>query len=538
MRTANFRKELLILIPAPRKDLRTMDFMKEIKNTLDNEKILTEKGAVSYRTTGKNLLDLNFAVASLRRASEPEIVERFIQAFFEDKELAVKWLFFARDIREGLGERRLFRVCFKALADIDESAAIKLVPYVSEYGRWDDVFSILTDENSEINKVVYRLLVKQLASDQRNMRANKPISLLAKWMPSVNASSEKTKALAKRFCRDWGMSQREYRRSLSAIRKYLDIVERKMCANEWDKIDYSTVPSKANLIYKEAFMNHDKKRRIEYFEKLERGETKINSSVAFPHDIVNKYMANCCYVKKKSDATLEGMWKSLPDLVSKNNNTLVVADGSGSMSCNVEPRSNVTALDVANSLAIYFAERSSGAFKDKYITFSENPQLVDLSKGANLREKLTIARTYDECANTNIEKTFRLILQTAIDSNAKQEDLPANILVISDMEFDISTRFYFQNEEKQWICVTPDETLFEGIEKEFNEAGYKMPRLVFWNVCSRTGAIPVTQNELGVALVSGFSVNIIKMVMSGELDPYEVLVEQLMSPRYECITLK
>ena len=516
-----------------------MDFTKEIKNTLDNEKTLTENGAMGYRTTGKELLDLNFSVGSLRNASDVQIMNRFTKVFFENKELAVKWLFFARDVREGLGERRLFKVCLKALADLDEKAVIKLLPYVSEYGRWDDLLIMLSEDMpANVGKRVYWMLLEQLSEDEENMKAGKPISLLAKWMPSLNCSSKQRKDLAKRICKYWDMPEKQYRQSLSALRKYLDIVERKMCANEWDKIDYSAVPSKANLIYKNAFMKHDEGRRTEYLEKLQKGEAKINSSVAFPHDIACKYKSSYWEIKSETDATLEEMWKALPDLVNGNANTLVVADGSASMESRIDSKSKVTALDVANSLAIYFAERSSGAFENKYITFSENPQLVDLSGGANLREKLIIAGTHDECANTNIEGTFRLILQTAIDSNAKQEDLPANILVISDMEFDSSTRFYFQNEDEEWIYVTPDETLFEGIEKEFNEAGYKMPRLVFWNVCSRTGAIPVTQNDLGVALVSGFSANIIKMVMSGKVDPYEVLVEQLMSPRYECITLK
>lgn len=510
-----------------------MDFMKEIKNTLDNEKILTENGAVSYRTTGKNLLDLNFAVASLRRASEPEIVNKFTKAFFEDSELAVKWLFFCRDIREGLGERRLFRVCLRALALLDSEAVIKFLPYVSEYGRWDDLFSLMldSDDNDEICKKIYWLVLEQLSADEENMKAGKPISLLSKWMPSVNCSSKQRKNLAKRLCKYWDMSEKQYRQALSALRKYLNIVEQKMCSNEWDKIDYSAVPSKANLIYKEAFMRHDEARRNEYLSKLRRGEVKINSSVAFPHDIVNKYAKERSWgswgtVIKKKDATLEEMWKALPDLVQGCGNTIVVADGSGSMTVNVDPKSQTTALDVANALAIYFAERSRGEFKDKYITFSNSPQLVDLSQGKALKDKLNIAYAYNKIDSTNIEATFDLILETAIRSNATQEDIPANVLVISDMEFNNA------------VYGRLNETLFQTIEQKFNEAGYKMPRLVFWNVNSRTNTIPVKENELGVALVSGFSVNVVKMVMSGELDPYKVLVEQLMSPRYENITLK
>ncbi len=509
-----------------------MDFMNEMKKTLNDEKTLTENGAVGYRTTGKELLDLSFAVASLRSASEPEIVNKFTKVFFEDKELAVKFLFFARDIREGLGERRLFRVCLRALALLDEEAVIKLLPYVSEYGRWDDLFSLVldADDNDEICKKVYWLVLEQLSQDEENMKAGKPISLLAKWMPSINCSSKQRKELAKRLCRFWGMPEKQYRQALSALRKYLNVVERKMCANEWDEIDYSAVPSKANLIYRNAFMEHDALRRQEYLDKLQKGEVKINSSVAFPHDIVSKYSKgyNDFWqpVIDEEDVTLEEMWKGLPDLVQGCGNTIVVADGSSSMQCRVDPKSQTASLDVANALAIYFAERSSGEFKDKYITFSNRPQLVDLSKGKTLKDKLNIAYAHSEVSGTNIEATFDLILQTAINSNATQDEIPANVLIISDIEFNMA------------VCGRPDEALFQTIEAKFAAAGYKMPRLVFWNVNSRTNAIPVKENELGVALVSGFSVNVIKMVMSGKLDPYEVLVEQLMSPRYECITLK
>lgn len=509
-----------------------MDFVDEMKKTLNDEKTLTENGAVGYRTTGKELLDLNFAVASLRSASEPEIVNKFTKAFFEDKELAVKFLFFARDIREGLGERRLFRVCLRALALLDEEAVIKLLPYVSEYGRWDDLFSLVldADDNDEICKKVYWLVLEQLSKDEENMKTGKPISLLAKWMPSINCSSKQRKELAKRFCRFLNMPEKQYRQALSALRKYLNVVERKMCANEWDEIDYSVVPSKANLIYRNAFMEHDALRRQEYLDKLQKGEVKINSSVAFPHDIVSKYSKGYNdfwqLVIDEEDVTLEEMWKALPDLVQGCGNTIVVADGSGSMEGGVDPKSQDTALDVANALAIYFAERSSGEFKDKYITFSNRPQLVDLSNGETLKDKLNIAYAHSEVSDTNIEATFDLILQAAINSNATQDEIPANVLIISDMEFNMA------------VCGRPDETLFQTIEAKFVEAGYKMPRLVFWNVNSRTNTIPVKENELGVALVSGFSVNVVKMVMSGKLDPYEVLVEQLMSPRYECITLK
>ena len=311
---------------------------------------------------------------------------------------------------------------------------------------------------------------------------------------------------------------------LSEMRKYIDVVERKMSAKQWDEINYETVPSRANLIYNNAFLRNDEERRREYLSKLEKGEARINSSVLFPHDIVHKYENLDGWDNKVNpyDAALEGMWKALPNTVNECDNTIVVADGSGSMECRVDPNSSVTALDVANALAIYFAERASGEFKDKYITFSSRPQLVDLSNARSLHNKINIALRHNECANTNIEATFDLILQTAINNHMSQEDMPKNVLIISDMEFDSAVDYMHK----------PNKTLFQTIANKYATHGYKLPRLIFWNVNSRTGTIPVKENELGVALVSGFSVNVVNMVMSNKLDPYECLLDVLNSERY------
>jgi hypothetical protein len=204
------------------------------------------------------------------------------------------------------------------------------------------------------------------------------------------------------------------------------------------------------------------------------------------------------------------------------------------MTCRVDNNSGVTALEVANALAIYFAEHSSGQFKDKYITFSENPQFVDFSNCDTLHDKLQTALAHDEIENTNIEKVFDLILTTAINNHMTQEDLPKNILIISDMEFDSCATCSATRKDRWGYSprVRPDNRLFDVIAQKYAAAGYQIPRLVFWNVNSRTGTIPVKENDLGVALVSGFSVNVAKMVMSGKLDPFECLLETLNSERY------
>lgn len=500
------------------------NFINAIKNTINEEFniSITENGMVGYKTTGKELLDLNFAVASLRKMNETEVINRFKKAFCEDKILAMKWLFYARDIREGLGERRLLRVVLKDLVISNPEMVIPVINLIPEYGRYDDLWCLL--DHKEAASVIYKLVNNQLLEDLENMKNNKSVSLLAKWLPSINSSSKETKRYGKMICKALGLTEREYRKVLSKFRKYLDVVEVKMSDKHWNEIKYEAVPSRANLIYNNAFLKNDEARRREYLGKLEKGETKINASTLFPHDIVHKYMSSYGWYGMTlgaKDATIEALWKALPNTVNECGNTIVVADGSGSMTCKVDSQSGVSALEVANALAIYFAERSSGQFKDKYITFSHRPQLVDFSNCDTLHAKLQKALQHNEVADTNIEAVFDLILTTAVKNRMHQEELPQNILIISDMEFNSATGYY-----------RPNQRLFDVMVRKYAAAGYKLPRLVFWNVNSRTGTIPVKENELGVALVSGFSVNVAKMVMSGKTDPFECLLEALNSERY------
>ena len=499
-------------------------FIENLKETLNEDfnYSITENGALGYKTTDKELLDMNFAVSSMRHMSEEDIIERFTRAFYENKLYAIKWLFYVRDIRGGLGERRLFRICMKYLANQHSEIAMVLLPLIAEYGRWDDVIDLI---DTPIKNEVISVIDDQLNFDIINKAYNRSISLLAKWMPSNNTSNKDTIRTAHMLAKSLHMTDRQYRKTLSELRSYLKIVEINISHNDWDKVDYSAVPSRANLLYKDAFMRHDGERRKDYLESLKKGEAKINSSVLFPHDIVHKYMTGVRWsnqVKPSDDIALEEMWKGLPDYVNKAGNTIVVADGSGSMTERLDGISDISALDVANSLAIYFAERSSGQFKNKYITFSEHPKLVDLNNGTSLREKIEIALRHNEIANTNIEAVFALILQTAINKNMRQEELPKNVLIISDMEFDCAA-----------VWDASNDRLFTFIAQKYNDHGYKLPRLAFWNVNSRTGTIPVKENELGVALVSGFSPVVVKMVLSNKLNPYECLIEQLDAERYK-----
>ena len=514
-------------------------FEQALKSTLNNEISLTENFAIGFKTAGNPLLDINFAASSLRKKSVQEIEKMFSDAFYFDAIHAIQWMFMLRDVRGGMGERNSFRICFSWLAHTRPEIAEKLLKLISEYGRWDDLICLLDVDTLSVDLYakIIDIIDDQITEDYKKMEVGKPISLLAKWMPSISTSSKKTVNLARCIAKELNLSEKKYRKMLSALRSHLNLVEVKASAKNWSEIDYNTVPSCANLKYKNAFLRNDEARRREYLGKLEKGEAKINSSVAFPCDIVHKYSDSRSWsgdVAPLADPTLEAMWKSLPDFVKScdnNTSTIVCADSSGSMTTRVGSGS-LTAMEVAYSLAIYFAEKLTGPFKDKTITFSNRPQYLDVSKANSLHEKLKIMYSHSEVADTNIEAVFDLILQTAIQNNLKQEDIPANVLIVSDMEMNQAQGYGYDSINKY---SAKQNALFTIIAKKWANAGYKLPRLVFWNVASRTGTVPMQTNENGVALVSGFSPAVAKMVFSAKLDPYEVLLDTLDSERYAVI---
>lgn len=506
-------------------------FESALKNTLNNKVSFTANGAAAYATSGKALLDINFAVSTLRSKTSDEIKNMFSAAFYENPLIAIKWMFMLRDIRgSGMGERRTFRICLEWLAETRPDIVQRLVKFISDFGRWDDLFCLISmKEDDKVEDEVLGVIDEQWEADIKNMKNGKPISLLAKWMPSINTSSPTTVKLARFFCKELSLSEKQYRKTLSAMRKYLNVIEQKMSAQNWSEIDYETVPSKANLKYKDAFLKHDEVRRRSYLEKLDNGQAKINVGTLSVVDIVSKYMSysNWSNRVKQTDATLEAAWKALPTTFDSTRNVIAVVDGSGSMFCG----STVIPANVANAIGIYFSERLNGPFKNKFITFSETPQYVDLSNCKSLHEKLSTALKYDECANTNVERTMKLILKTAIDNKLTQAEIP-DLLILSDMQFDqgVSSYSHVTN-----LYLADKVALFENIKREFEQYGYKLPKITFWNICGRTNTIPLQTNECGVALISGFSQNICNMVMSNKLDPYEVLLDAVNSKRYDVI---
>lgn len=499
-----------------------MDFIEAMKAENNLRKTLTENGAVAYATSGKEMLDFNFKLAGYRKASEEEIQRDFGRVYYEDPLLAVKFLFWCGDVREGAGERKVFRTGLIWLAEHKPEVAKAVIPLVGEYNRFDSLLPLL---DTNLRYEVSSYYKKKLKEDKRNRKMNQPASLLGKWLPSINASSAESRRYAKMLCEDWGCTYEKYRKTLSKLRKYLDVVERKMSAKEWGDIDYNIVPSKANLIYNSAFLRNDTERRRKYLEDLTNGvkDVKINAGVLQPHEIVSKYTKSGWWDNsvKDYDETLEQLWKNLPNMTI--DKMLICHDSSGSMTSRIS--GDTTCLDVATALAIYMSEKNSGEWKDKFITFSNNPQIIDLSNAKTLHDKLEIVLSRCEVANTDVYKTMKLVLDTAIHNNMSQNDMPQAICYCSDMQWD-------------GRCFNFNKTLFEMISKEFVEAGYKLPKIIFWNICDRNrDTIPMQQNEYGLILCSGFSVQIMQMFMSGEIDPYKVLLETINSQRYQPIEI-
>lgn len=326
----------------------------------------TENGAVTNSTTYSDCLDLFATIGALRRQSEDEIVLRFMRAYAENPDLAMKLLFFARDVRGGLGERKVFRTVLRKLAYSNKASVVKNIEYIAEFGRYDDLLSLI---DTPCEKAVMELIQNQLTADEKAMEEDKEDSLLAKWLPSVNASNTETVRIAKRIANSLGMSDAQYRKTLVKLRARIRIIENNLREKDYS-FDYSKQPSKAMLKYRSAFYRNDGERFSAFIESVASGETKLHTGTLTPYDIIEPFFGD--YERKNvSDSerrAIDVTWNAQEDFTD-GENALVVVDGSGSMYGGSNPRP----IAVALSLGVYFAERNKGEFNNHFITFSQNP---------------------------------------------------------------------------------------------------------------------------------------------------------------------
>jgi hypothetical protein len=428
-------------------------------------------------------------------------VQLFVDAYLQDKRLALKSLFYLRDVRQGKGQRKTFRDILMWLAKKDGKVFDLLVPFVPEFGRWDDLTRLVGFRS------VQRFVKESFFND---MKSTDGVTLLGKWMPSENASSKETREIAVRWMQVLELTPKQYRQSLTYLRSQVDLVEQKMSAQAWDEIVYEHVPSRASKLYRKAFARHDETRYGKFIEAVLGGEKTIKSSAVYPHEL------SASIRQGNYDKTIEAMWKNLPNYFGEEERqVLVVVDTSSSMNCGVS--GNITAMDISVGLGLYCAQRNMGAFHNYVLTFNTDSHLVKLD-GKNLRDDIYKTYTLPWGGSTNLQSAFNNVLQMAIDNNVPQEDMPTDILVISDMEFN---------------SACDRHTNLEHAKKQYAQYGYVLPRITFWNVNSHNNQVPATQDENGVLLVSGFSAETIgKVLQSKTVTPYDLMLEVLNSERY------
>lgn len=490
-------------------------FMNNLSNATNFNR--TANGALAHKSTRSAVYDMFALGGAYRNRTIEDCILLFKNALAENETLAMKCLFYLRDCRGGQGERRFFRVCFKWLCNTYPEVAIRNLDNCSEYGRWDDL--LYATYGTPVFRNALAVVKHQLALD---VECKTP-SLLAKWLPSENASAKNTKKMAGEVRRYLGMSHRQYRKTLSILRARINVLERLMSQNRWEEIEFDKIPSKAGLIYKNAFARRDLiAKKYETFAKSEK--TTVNAKTLFPYEIVAKATGACSWsynfphLTEVDRAMIEKYWENLPDYLNgKPCKMMCVVDTSGSMTGSKAD----APLNVAIALGMYCAERIGGPFKDHYISFSRCPQFIKI-EGVDFVDKVRRIYQTNLCSNTNIEATFDLLMNAA--KTANPEDIPETIVIISDMQIDRMNTAYWSTDQTA--------TEMERIRKRWEANGLKMPNLVYWNVNASKNTI--LDDGPNVTYVSGCSPVIFEQVLTG-VTGYELMLKKLMSERYAAV---
>jgi hypothetical protein len=468
--------------------------MSTFVEAVQNQEARTENGMRARKSTANACVDLFFKIGASRGK---DITKDFVAAYVEDKDVALRIAQWARDARGGSGERDLFRQILSYLEKHDKDAAAKLLTKTPEIGRWDDIFVF---KDKDLKSKAFTMLGDALRA--RN-------GLAAKWTPRQGPLAAEIRTF-------FGMSPKFYRKSLVEL---TNVVEQQMCANKWDEINHSHVPSLAASRYKKAFSRHGTK-FAEYVEKLKKGDTdvKVNASAVYPYDVL-KGVASFHYSLNFGQTELDhivAQWEALPNYVG-DASILPLVDVSGSMNTGVAG-GKTTAMDVAVSLGLYLADKNKGKFKDTFLTFSSKPELLHLKGNVVQKAQQMVKSSWD--MSTDLHKALDKILSTAVAGKVPQSEMPQMLLILSDMQFN--------------QCVKHDDTALGMIKRKYSEAGYDAPAIVFWNINAKDN-VPVKHDKSGVALVSGFSPAIVKSVLSTDMEqftPEGIMLKTVMVDRY------
>ena len=477
----------------------------------------TENGAVALSTTGDGCLDLFGTIGALREADDARIERLFAEAYKEDPLFATKLAFYGRDVRGGLGERRMFRVLLRYMAQYHPEALRANLDLVGVYGRYDDLYELT---GTQLEAEMWAAMKTQFEEDRRNMEEGHAISLLAKWIKTADASSPRTRKLGILTAQKLGYSVYEFKRIVRRMRKHIGVVEALMSASRWDEITYSEVPSRAMLIYRNAFRRHDEDRFAAFIDRAVEGKETIHSATLYPYDIVSKYLSfgwniDAAQIPAAESKVLEAQWRALPEYVEAGTNALVMADVSGSMA----GRPMATSL----GLALYFAEHNRGDYHNLFMTFSAQPQFVSV-QGETLQQKLASISKAAWGMNTDLCEAFRRVLTLAVANHTPKSDMVQSIIVISDMEID--------------ACGNREWSFYDKMRDEYRRAGYEIPNVIFWNVNSRHDVFHADSRRKGVQLCSGQSAAVFQQMLSCiGMTPLEAMQHVINSERYEAIRI-
>lgn len=476
----------------------------------------TENGGVKHNSTLNPVLDMFAMGGAMRKRSDDDVITMFSSAYRADPTHALRCLFYLRDVRGGQGERRFFRVCFKWLANKHPEEVEHLIKFVREYGRWDDLFELF-DTPCEPAMLGYIHWALRMNEDH----------LLYKWMPSINASSRTTQARGRKFANEFGLSERQYRKMLSEGRATMNLVETLMSQNRWNQIAFDKLPSRAGLLYKNAFMRREETRE-RYAAFMNNASTKVNASVLNPVDIAHQIF-NSYYANATERNAWQKYWDNLKDYYEgREEPGIAVVDVSGSMMG--------VPMEAAVSMGAYIAERGKGPFQNHFITFSGTPELVEF-KGSDIYDKFHRARQAHWGQNTNIEAVFNLLLETAVRNRTDPRDMPKTIYIFSDMEFDgcvISgpAREYSYYDRVNHLNKSQINTVIEAQVSKWRRYGYEVPKVIFWNLDARHENIPAIGPRF--SYVSGFSMTMVSEILSGKTG-VDLMLEKLDGPRYRDI---
>ena len=474
----------------------------------------TENGAVALNTTGDHLLDLFGTIGALRGADESRVTRLFADAYKEDPLMATKIAYYARDCRGGLGERETFRTLLKYMAEYHKEALLPNLDLIGVYGRYDDLYCLI---GTPCEDAMWEAMKKQLVEDLANLNEGKAVSLLAKWIKTADASSEKTRKLGILTAQKLGYPVYNFKRIVRTLRKHIGVIEALMSQGKWDEIEYSAVPSRAMLLYRKAFARHDQDRYSAFIDKAVNGEVSIHSGALYPYDLIEKVF-NCGgwgRLTVREDKAVEAQWRQLPNYVEPGTNALIMADTSGSMA----GRPMATSV----GLAVYFAERNTGAYHNMWMSFSSDPEIQTL-KGETLAQKLKSLDTSAWSMNTDLKAAFEKVLEIATENDVPKDEMVKSIVVISDMEID--------------RCGNREWSFYDKMAAKFRKAGYEIPNIIFWNVASRHDVFHADHNRKGVQLCSGQSTTVFKQIMECiGMTPTEAMYKVINSERYEPIKI-